>query len=31
MSAGFLAVAALAFLVWDTVITCGDEVQYIWP
>jgi len=23
--------ASLAFLVWDTVITWADEVQYIWP
>lgn len=26
-----LAVAALTFLIWDTVITWPDEVQYIWP
>ncbi|KAF9485514.1 hypothetical protein BDN70DRAFT_591086 [Pholiota conissans] len=25
------AVAALAFLLWDTMITFADEVQYIWP
>ncbi|KAF9482189.1 hypothetical protein BDN70DRAFT_875495 [Pholiota conissans] len=25
------SVAALAFLVWDILITTGDEVKYIWP
>jgi len=25
------AVGALVFLLWDIVITWGDEVQYIWP
>lgn len=25
------AVSALVFLLWDIIITFGDEVQYIWP
>ncbi|KAF8184402.1 hypothetical protein BJ912DRAFT_526439 [Pholiota molesta] len=27
----YTGVSALVFLVWDIIITFGDEVQYIWP